>query len=963
MTDIQNILNAITEANNAELTNITNNIKTILPTLSKNDIERIENHVYRVLLDTLNNLKTSEDDIKYHILVNWAYENFGIFPKDIEKFIISHAKAENYRIFREYVKILISQHTDNPKFTVYIMKILRFIENKNSSMGWYIKFIATLRTRPEIVQFILKNKNSNIEKTLNIEKYNTSLIFENDVKFLGIDMSDTEKIKYIQKNYYIEFILYITSYEFINYTAENINKYTNMVFELKVPNKLEFLKIIGTNMKLIASLKNSEYFEEILSLLNIDERDIDVLNVVKDIYMYKNLRKLNSCNLQRKIAKSDINYENINKLLSNCDNSYSELQAISCLFREYLNINFSTEKSLFPLLPDINETMVSIKKLDVNSAQGVIQFMRFLDNNSAEIVMKQMIDKAEYSELIREYYIGMHLNSLREITPCFMYTYFAIINNDVINVAYQKIDGESLFTFLQNPDLTFDTFFSIYGQILLALEVAQRKYKYAHYDLHGSNIIVKKCPIKYSIYLDDKEYQVDSEYIPVMIDYGFSTLTENEGHTYGIKDYENLGIFNFLIAGRDVYQLLVLSLYYIQNIELKLQILQFFYYTSDPYNLKKVLSRKKGETDKEIFNRIQNVLKKVSSEYFVKLRPYIHEVSNLYKYNDVILSTPLSMFQDMIKSNQKIFNVVTRKSLVPHTTTECFLSIINSLLINPVFSEKEIITCLIEKISTKIPNKDSYLGYMYIESQLRKMVNISENISNSLIDKAKTYIANDIKVLFLFEEFSLSELNRMNNLDNINSYNDVKFLQKYIKAMDTILMYSLMSNDIDSDIEDSVKKAIVSAQKSTQYLKFIKYIDIYQRYRKYDIYVRFGSIKIESNLKLVDNFDSADLPKNNVLVISENYLNFYITNEEIINIFKNNDKDDKPLPVPRAKSKIEYSDNHEINLESEISHKTYDNYIHIRQIFTGVKTENITKFVTVFAIANENIIVLRSENP
>jgi hypothetical protein len=71
----------------------------------------------------------------------------------------------------------------------------------------------------------------------------------------------------------------------------------------------------------------------------------------------------------------------------------------------------------------------------------------------------------------------------------------------------------------------------IFIQLFNAIEMAQKAYKYMHWDLHSNNVIIKKVdyPVSFDITLQNGTVikMNDVEYVPMIIDYGMNCLTIN----------------------------------------------------------------------------------------------------------------------------------------------------------------------------------------------------------------------------------------------------------------------------------------------------------------------------------------------------------------------------------------------------------------------------------------------------
>lgn len=141
---------------------------------------------------------------------------------------------------------------------------------------------------------------------------------------------------------------------------------------------------------------------------------------------------------------------------------------------------------------------------------------KYNGENNISIVIKEGRDYYTNLSLAHEAYIGLYaINTLRVLCPNFMYTYGLhednkFINNSLISkapaiktVAYlEQPSAKKLHLFLDGVDnatsffefmltnIDVDLFLALFMQVLYALEIAQHKIKFTHYDLHLNNILI-----------------------------------------------------------------------------------------------------------------------------------------------------------------------------------------------------------------------------------------------------------------------------------------------------------------------------------------------------------------------------------------------------------------------------------------------------------------------------------------
>ena len=183
--------------------------------------------------------------------------------------------------------------------------------------------------------------------------------------------------------------------------------------------------------------------------------------------------------------------------------------------------------------------------------QGLVGF---LINN--ELNDKYVYKISQYLDFVidQEYNVMKDLNTLRDFCPHFvkMFGKFRIPvtsnyrkskNPFLITPEYKSIitdviimqhldEHKKFFKYIKNNDLSTLHLLSIVKQTLLAVEIANRKLGFTHYDLHSDNIMVGKCDENaVFIYVLDNEYYIVPTYgfYPIIIDFGFSYSKMSNG--------------------------------------------------------------------------------------------------------------------------------------------------------------------------------------------------------------------------------------------------------------------------------------------------------------------------------------------------------------------------------------------------------------------------------------------------
>ena len=106
--------------------------------------------------------------------------------------------------------------------------------------------------------------------------------------------------------------------------------------------------------------------------------------------------------------------------------------------------------------------------------------------------------------------------------------------------------SNKLYTFIKSPKIHEDVLYSLIKQVLLAMCIAQKEIKLSHYDLHSTNIMVKRCKKDdVFVYVLDESNQLcvpTLGFFPIIIDYGFSYIDGlNDGPLLSSMDHTDSG--------------------------------------------------------------------------------------------------------------------------------------------------------------------------------------------------------------------------------------------------------------------------------------------------------------------------------------------------------------------------------------------------------------------------------------
>ena len=172
--------------------------------------------------------------------------------------------------------------------------------------------------------------------------------------------------------------------------------------------------------------------------------------------------------------------------------------------------------------------------------------------------VKTTRDQQKAREHVHEVFVGLTcLNDLRRTVPNFAYIFGLEENpNGETGVIVEKIDGVTLFNYVDSRDFNLNEFLLILLQLCLALEVAQNACGFVHWDLTPWNVVLRRLrhPETHEYIVDhDRVYRVTTSVIPVVIDFGKSHTIADGVHHGFIQPYHTS-------TARDVVTLLVTTM-------------------------------------------------------------------------------------------------------------------------------------------------------------------------------------------------------------------------------------------------------------------------------------------------------------------------------------------------------------------------------------------------------------------
>lgn len=352
------------------------------------------------------------------------------------------------------------------------------------------------------------------------------------------------------------------------------------------------------------------------------------------IYNYKSPLQLQIQHEKKKLFTS-VSFPSTNKTIENINvipfqtRSYSLLQGVQWI---YNMINLKSNGNPRYYLNISGDVFTSVHGKVQNGT--LAQF---------PLVVKQ---NSNYNESIHETFIGLNgINPILQDIPNFVYTMgsYMDVDNKLFGIVLEKIDGITLFDYIKSKQFSIGKYIFIILQLCLALQVAQNKCGFIHWDLMPWNIIIQKLPkpinIDYPI-AHDNIIRVETDLIPIVIDYGKSHIIHNQTHYGYIHMYKMSTI-------QDPLTLLLSSLYTIL----------------EQYQDLNTIPKQEQYTFIYLGNFITNTqYRKQPFRYLNKLKSFLRNAkkfsvitsSNKYELEN---RTPMDLYRYIMQSQYKFSNV------------------------------------------------------------------------------------------------------------------------------------------------------------------------------------------------------------------------------------------------------------------------------------------------------------------
>lgn len=235
-----------------------------------------------------------------------------------------------------------------------------------------------------------------------------------------------------------------------------------------------------------------------------------------------------------------VDYDKISNMVKEQFYNPKVMETMSCLVMSGLH----NEQSYMDLLKDIQ-----IIDLGKNKPDMIVFFSNLLNGKN-----KVLTFKYDGDDILNETIIGLIMNLFRGVIPTFTWTYgltqcnlpllikekdkvkMVSACNEKVTIGKQQyvgliteyIDGPTLQNYFASPGMTVKRFRSTMLTIFYSIKYANEKLKYVHWDLHDSNVLMRRLYSKdnYIYLIYDNKYLYVGDHLATIIDFGFNSLVK-----------------------------------------------------------------------------------------------------------------------------------------------------------------------------------------------------------------------------------------------------------------------------------------------------------------------------------------------------------------------------------------------------------------------------------------------------
>nr|QBK90684.1 MAG: protein kinase [Pithovirus LCPAC104] len=496
-----------------------------------------------------------------------------------------------------------------------------------------------------------------------------------------------------------------------------------------------------------------------------------------------------------------LNPKKVKEIISERFYDLNVMESVSCIINSIYQIS---NKEYVTPIENIKNWLRNLYLINVESLEGYV-FNVGLEEIKNVFVIKT--PKEDKQDLTHELFIGLNINKLRKNIPNFVYTFggffcsklFSEDSNVLGWCNTEKNSTDFIITEFIYPNVTlrnflktcsFDDFLAIYLQILYALDFANKKLDFTHYDLHDQNVLIKTLDeYVYIPYTTERglEY-INTNKIAVIIDFGFSHIKYND-KSFGVYDYIQYGVlYKSSFPLFDAYKILLFS---IRQMEYEkdcynktAEIIKFFNNTTHPEEI--------IETQRT-FNYGIYITKNIKKIKIFHLTTFIRNNFNPDFIGNIKIKTQKILNCEKCMSSQDVNEFVGINKYPFSDTLFEFYDLGSRLYRDKKFSEfdelvKNLDYDIASKEYVKIFNEDiNNFNFLYGILQYEPIRSRVYSISDKQINSFSINLNNIIKIFNISQSIdtkinvSKFSFNAFKNFERLNKINDVVKIYNMLK--------------------------------------------------------------------------------------------------------------------------------------------------------------------------------------
>ncbi len=177
---------------------------------------------------------------------------------------------------------------------------------------------------------------------------------------------------------------------------------------------------------------------------------------------------------------------------------------------------------------------------------------------NSKCIIKSTCYVEKIEEFIHDSFVGLFF--MNNIEHNFSYTYGIIHEDDKYSIIREYVDGMTLQQYISSLYFNLADFLLILLQLFYTLIIAQKTYKFVHYDLTTWNILIKRYKRKQIIKYDIpglQIFKIETKNIPIIIDFGKSYICYENKEYFSLFDKFDSCIDCLSIFITSIFQIIV----------------------------------------------------------------------------------------------------------------------------------------------------------------------------------------------------------------------------------------------------------------------------------------------------------------------------------------------------------------------------------------------------------------------